>query len=204
MLMHWSPRSPFVRKALIAAHELGLFERLDLVRTFVAMDKPNADLLPDNPLNKIPTLVLPSGQRIYDSLVICEYLDLIAGGGRLFPSDPEARILALRRHALGTGFLDLLILFRNERDRPDGARSQPHLTAFGAKVVATLQSLEREIGELPRDRFGIEHIAIGCALSYLDFRFETNPWRKDHPALAAWQDGFDARPSALATRAREG
>jgi glutathione S-transferase len=75
MKLHWSPRSPFVRKVMIAAHETGQLEQLSCTRTVVAMTQPNADLLPDNPLSKIPTLVLEDGSPLYDSLVICEYLD---------------------------------------------------------------------------------------------------------------------------------
>jgi glutathione S-transferase len=199
MRLHWSPRSPFVRKVVIAAHETGLFDQLQLVRTAVAFDRPNVDLLPDNPLNKIPTLVLADHTALYDSFVICDYFNRIAGGDRLIPAAADARQTALHRHALGNGFLDLLILFRNERDRAAGP-SQPHLAAYATKRAATLTTLEREIDDLPRDRFGIDHIAIGCALSYLDFRFSDMDWRADYPALARWQAEFDARPSVAATR----
>ena len=85
MKLHWSPRSPFVRKVMIAAHELGLVERIERLRTVVAMRDPNLDLLADNPLAKIPTLVLEDGTVLFDSLTICEYFDHLAGGGRLFP-----------------------------------------------------------------------------------------------------------------------
>ena len=110
MKLHWSPRSPFVRKVMIAAHETGLVDRLTCVRTVVAMTAPNAALLSDNPLSKIPTLVLDDGSALYDSGVICEYLDTLHDGSKLFPADAKARWTALRRHALGSGLLDLLIL----------------------------------------------------------------------------------------------
>ena len=102
MKLHWSPRSPFVRKVMIAAHELGRGgPASQTVRTVVAMTKPNAALLADNPIGKIPTLVLDDGTAIYDSLVICEYLDSLAGP-RLFPPAGPARWTALTRHALAT------------------------------------------------------------------------------------------------------
>ena len=125
MKLHWSPRSPFVRKVMVAAHELGLADRIDRVRTVVRMTQPNADLLPDNPLSKIPTLVLADGTVLIDSVVICEYLDALAGGGKLFPPSGPERWTALARHALGNGLLDILILWRNERDKPEarGCRS---------------------------------------------------------------------------------
>lgn len=199
MRLHWSPRSPFVRKVMIAAHELGLADRIDTVRTVVRMGRPNEALLPDNPLSKIPTLVLDDGRALFDSLTIIEYLDHIAGG-RLFPAAP-ARFEALTRHALGNGFLDLLILFRNERDKPAERQTEEWLDSFAAKTRATLDRLEREAPAMAALPFDIGHIAIGCALSYLDFRFADLPWREGRPALAAWHAAFSARPSTRATEA---
>jgi glutathione S-transferase len=200
MKLHWSPRSPFVRKVMIAAHELGLTDRLTTVRTVVRMGAPNADLLPDNPLSKIPTLVLDDGQVLFDSLTICEYLDHL-GGGRLFPPAGPARWDALTRHALGNGLLDLLILWRNERDKPAERQTAEWLESFATKVAATLARLEREAPALGGKPFDIGQIGIGCALSYLDFRFRDLDWRAGHPAIAAWHAGFAARPSVQATEA---
>jgi glutathione S-transferase len=115
MKLHWSPRSPFVRKVMIVAHERGIADRLQCVRTVAEMTKPHAELMKENPLSKIPTLVLDDGTPLYDSRVICEYLDALGGDPRLFPQQGGARIVALRRQALGDGFLDLLVLTRNER-----------------------------------------------------------------------------------------
>jgi glutathione S-transferase len=197
MKLHWSPRSPFVRKVMIAAHETGVVDRLTCVRTVVAMTAPNAALLPDNPLNKIPTLVLDDGSPLYDSGVICEYLDTLHEGPKLFPTDPKTRWVTLRRHALGSGLLDLLILWRNERERPQP--SQPHLDAYAVKYRAALNALEVETPAIVATPFGIGHIAIGCALSYADFRFADLGWRKGHPKIAAWHASFAQRPSAKAT-----
>jgi glutathione S-transferase len=202
MKLHWSPRSPFVRKVMIAAHETGLVDRLVCVRTVVAMTAPNAALLPDNPLSKIPTLVLDDGSALYDSAVICEYLDALHDGPKLFPTDAKARWTALRRHALGNGLLDLLILWRNERERPQP--SQPHLDAYAVKYRAALDALEKETPAIAATPFGIAHIGIGCALSYADFRFADLDWRAEHRQLAAWHESFSQRPSARATEAVEG
>lgn len=117
MKLYWSPRSPFVRKVLVAVHELGLADRIGIVATPVAMTLPNAGLLRDNPLGKIPALVLDDGTVVHDSLVICECLDALAGP-RLFPPPGPARWTALTRHALGNGMRDMLVLWRNERDKP--------------------------------------------------------------------------------------
>jgi len=198
MKLHWSPRSPFVRKVMIVAHECGVVDRLTCVRTVVETTVPHAELMRENPLSKIPTLVLDDGTVLYDSPVICEYLDALDGAPKLFPRQPKARIIALCRQALGDGFLDLLVLNRNER-----ARSQPsdaHLASAAVRKAAILEHLEREAEALTVTPFGIGHIAIGCALSYLDFRYADEDWRKAHLQLANWHAAFTARPSVHATQ----
>ena len=199
MKLHWSPRSPFVRKVMVAAHELDLVDRIERTRTMVAMLKPNLDLLSENPLSKIPTLILDDGTILYDSLTICEYFDALAGGHRLFPLPGPARWKALTRHALGNGLLDLLVLWRNERDKPSERQTQDWLEAFGLKTRTTLDRFEGEAASLGETPFGIGEIAVGCALSYLDFRFADLGWRNGRPGLAAWHEGFRARPSVRAT-----
>jgi glutathione S-transferase len=198
MKLHWSPRSPFVRKVMIVAHERGLIDRLDCVRTVAAMTTPHAELMRDNPLSKIPTIVLDDGTALYDSPVICEHLDALDGQPQLFPLDRKRRILALRRQALGDGFLDLLVFARNERLREQPSKA--HLTSAAVRTAAVLESLEREADALAASGFDIGHITIGCALSYLDFRFAEQDWRKDHRRLAIWHAVFAARPSVVATR----
>jgi glutathione S-transferase len=198
MKLHWSPRSPFVRKVMIVAHERRLVDRLSCVRTIAAMTTPHAELMRDNPLSKIPTLVLDDGSALYDSPVICEYLDALDGKPQLFPTAREPRFAALRRQALGDGFLDLLVLARNERLREQP--SQALLTSTAVRTAAVIDSLEHEADALAASGFDIGHIAIGCALSYLDFRFGEENWRKDHARLAIWHAIFAARPSVEATR----
>jgi glutathione S-transferase len=197
MKLHWSPRSPFVRKVMIVAHELGLTDRIVCLRTVAATSKPHAELMKDNPLSKIPTLVLDDGAVLYDSPVICEYLDALDGSPRLFPAEPKARLGALRRQALGDGFLDLLVLSRDERMRAQP--SDAHLKSAVVRKIAVLDSLEQEASALAAAPFGIGHVAIGCALSYLDFRYADEDWRKDHPSIAGWHASFAARPSVRAT-----
>jgi glutathione S-transferase len=198
MKLHWSPRSPFVRKVMIVAYERGLLDRLKCVRTVAAMTTPHVELMRDNPLSKIPTLVLDDGSALYDSPVICEYLDALDGKPQLFPTAREPRLIALRRQALGDGFLDLLVLARNERLRDEP--SQAHLTSTAVRTAAVLDSLEHEADALAASGFDIGHIAIGCALSYLDFRFAQEDWRKDHARLTIWHAVFAARASVEATR----
>jgi glutathione S-transferase len=197
MKLHWSPRSPFVRKVMIVAHERGVADRLHCVRTVAEMTTPHAELMKDNPLSKIPTLVLDDGMVLYDSPVICEYLDALDGDAKLFPQPGRARIVALRRQALGDGFLDLLVLARNERMR--ARPSQDHLESAAVRTAATLDHLEQEAEALAVSPLSIGHIAIGCALSYLDFRFAEQDWRRGHPRLANWHASFAARPAVQAT-----
>lgn len=197
MKLHWSPRSPFVRKVMVVVHELGLADRITCVRTVAATTKPHAELMQDNPLSKIPTLVLDDGTVLYDSPVICEYLDSRDGAPKLHPAEPKARLTALRRQALGDGFLDLLVLLRDERMRAHP--SDIHKASAAARKASVLDSLEREAPALAATPFGIGHVAIGCALSYLDFRYADEDWRKDRPRITHWHAGFAARPSVCAT-----
>lgn len=197
MKLHWSPRSPYVRKVMVCAHELGLADRLTPVRSVAAMAKPNAAIMVDNPLSKIPTLVLDDGRTLFDSAVICEYLDALAGGGRLFPPGGDARWQQLRWHALGDGLLDALILWRNERER--AAPLPALLEAFDVKARATLQRLDDEAAALAAAPFGIGQVAAGCALGYLDYRFADFGWRTLAPRLAALAAVWDQRPSFAAT-----
>jgi glutathione S-transferase len=167
------------------------------VRTVVAMQKPARELLPDNPLGKIPTLVLEDGTSLYDSQVIIEYLDSLAGGGRLIPASGPARFTELRRHALATGFLDLLILWRNERDKPQPLPAL--LDAFALKTDAALRALEDEIGAIAAGPVGLAQITLAILGAYMDFRFPDLGWRERCPAFSAWQLRFAERPSMRAT-----
>jgi glutathione S-transferase len=199
MKLYWSSRSPFVRKVMIAAHELGLAARLEPIPVVVALAQPNPTVMAVNPLNKIPTLILDDGSALFDSTVICEHLDALQGAPRLFPSAPAERWPALRWHALGNGMLDGLILWRGEQMRPDAQRSGGVLDALAKKTDAALALLEQEADALARAPVSIGSIGVAAALGYLDFRFADLAWRTGHPKLAAWYDGFAQRPSMRAT-----
>jgi glutathione S-transferase len=199
--LHWSPKSPYVRKVMICAHELGVVDRLELVRSVAAMLKPNARLMEDNPLSKIPTLVLDDGFALFDSVVICEYLDDLAQGS-LFPKQGADKWQALRWHALGDGLLDALILWRNEREREVPLRTL--MEAFELKARAALKVLDDEAQALAETDLSIGHVTIGCALGYLDYRFDTLGWRAIAPRLAEWQADIARRPSFQSTEPIDG
>jgi len=201
MKLHWSPKSPYVRKVMICAHELGLVPRLELVRSVAAMSKPNPAIMADNPLSKIPTLVREDGRALFDSIVICEYLNALAAGA-LFPPQGEARWQALRWHALGDGLLDLLILWRNEREREHPSAAL--VDAFERKTRASLALLDAEAASLVDAPLSIGHVTLGCALGYLDYRFDTLGWRALAPRLADWFGTLQARPSFQATAPVDG
>ncbi|SEL58413.1 Glutathione S-transferase [Pseudoxanthomonas sp. GM95] len=200
MKLHWSPKSPFVRKVMVAAHELDCVAQLELQRSVAAMLKPNSAIMVDNPLSKIPTLVLDDGTTLFDSAVICEYLDARFDGG-LFPTG-DARWPALRWLAFGDGLLDALILWRNERERAQPL--QALIEAFVLKTEASLAMLDGEAEALAAAPFGIGQISIACALGYLDYRFDDVGWRAKAPALAAWFATVAARPSFAATEPADG
>ncbi|WP_454620338.1 glutathione S-transferase [Bradyrhizobium cenepequi] len=198
MKMHWSPRSPFVRKAMIAIHEIGLQDQVECVRTVVAPTRVHEELMDDNPLSKLPTLVLDDGTPVYDSHLICEYLDAHHGRARLFPAEWPERLIALRHEALGDGLMDLALLWLIERQRGEGMQSEALVAACARKVERVLERLERDISAFTDRPFDIGHLTIGTALGYLDFRFGFLNWREGHPALTAWHADFLERPSVKA------
>lgn len=199
MKLHWSSRSPFVRKVMICAHETGIAGKLDCVYSIVSLSKPNADVMRDNPLGKIPTLILDDGRILYDSIVICEYFASVQPGSTLFPSEGEARWTALRRHALGNGLLDTLLLWRSELSKPAQQQTPEWLSTFALKTRNTLDVIEAEADALAANGFDIGHIGIGTALAYLDFRFGDLGWRNAHPRADAWMRQFLARDSVAKT-----
>lgn len=193
--LRYSPTSPYVRKVLVAAIEMGLEDRIQRIPT-LPWD-PKTDLPKDNPLGKVPALQTKDGW-LYDSLVICEYLDSQHTGAKLFPSPGPARWQALRHHALADGAMDAAILRRLESQRPEGQRSQGWMDRQKAAVERTLDSLEGDAKALV-DLSDIGAIAIAVMLGYLDLRFAADEWRRNRPALAAWYGRVSQDESMKAT-----
>jgi glutathione S-transferase len=196
MKLLWSSRSPFVRKVVVAAHELGIADRIALQRVNVTASATNAEVMHFNPLNKIPTLLLDDGSVMIDSPVIAEYLDETYGKGELFARNTARRWQIRRLHALGDGIMNFNIARLGEKVRGEPA-SEPFAAAFLAKTKATLDLLEQETAQL--EPLSIGSIAVAVALAHLDFRFAEDAWRDHRPKLAAWHAQFAARASMQAT-----
>ena len=203
-LLHWSPRSPYVRKAMVALHEKGLADGIRTVRTQADPMIPHAGLMRINPLSKIPALELEDGRVLFDSHVICRWADgRSAAGPRLFP-DGAALLDAEQDEALANGLLDIALAWLVEtRMRPEGQRSAALVEVYRTKLAHVADWLDARVAELDARPFDIGHLTIGVALCYLDFRFGAEDWRHARPRLARWHEGFSARPSVQATGFRD-
>lgn len=203
--LHWSPRSPYVRKVMVALHEKSLTDSVETVRTMADPMFPPEDFFTTNPLAKIPTLEREGHKPIFDSHVILEWADAASDTGPdLFPKELEARLLALRDEALGTGMIDtgvmlLVELFMRDKDMQDSRV----IDVCRRKFETTLDFLEREIADIDERPFDAGHLTIGVALCYFDFRFSDLGWRDTRPALAHWHAVFCERPSVVATTFRD-
>jgi glutathione S-transferase len=189
--------SPFGRKARIAVSVLGLDGK---VKVEPASTQDDTDpLRQQNPLGKIPVLLLDDGSTLFDSPVILEYLDVMAGGGRILPAEMKGRFEALRLEALADGILDASILQVYEgRFRPKEKHEQKWLDMQAGKVARSLAALEAAPPGLHSPPT-VGEITVACALGYRDFRFQ-GTWRPDHPRLVKWLEDFAARvPSFAAT-----
>jgi glutathione S-transferase len=199
MKLHYNVASPFVRKVMAVAIETGLEGRLEPVTRMMTPVKPDADLVRDNPLGKVPCLVTDDGAVLYDSRVVCEYLDGLHAGPKMFPGAGPARWTALRRQAEGDGIMDAGVLARYETFiRPEERRWPDWIEGQKLKFRRALDGLEAEAEGLG-DTVDIGTVTIGCALGYLDFRYSDEGWRKRRPKLAAWFERFAARPSMART-----
>jgi glutathione S-transferase len=197
MILRSSPASPFGRKVKIAAHVLGLIDKIEIIVADTL--NPEDSLRTRNPLGKIPALTLDDGTTLYDSRVIVEYLDHVAGGSKIIPTAGKARFDVLTLQALADGVMDAALLQVYEtRFRDESMRSSKWVEHQSGKVTRGLDALEAHVPHLsPVPNLGA--ITVACALGYLDLRFGEG-WRTGRPRLTAWLDDFAARvPSYAAT-----
>ena len=210
MKLYFSPFSPYVRKCLVVGHELGLDTRITLLPSSVHPVTRDQTVIARNPLGKVPTLLTDDSQALYDSRVICEYLDDLAGGS-LFPKTGAARWQALTLQALGDGMLDAALLARYEDvTRPEAIRWKEWRAGQLDKIETSLAYLERDAkfegdanleggARALSQRADIGTLAIGCALWYLDVRFSELDWRTRYTKVALWYAAFALRPSMQMT-----
>ncbi len=195
-----SPASPYVRKVWVVAHERGLADRIETLSAAASPVRRDPAIVEHNPSGKVPCALLPDGEPVFDSRVICAWLDSLAPAeGTLYPQDAR-RFGVLTLEALGDAILDACLLARYETAmRPEALRWQDWLDGQMAKVDSGLDALETRWSGLLADGFHAGGVAVACTLGYLDFRFPDRDWRSGRPGLAAWFAEASERPSMKAT-----
>lgn len=188
MKLYYSATSPYVRKVVACALACGLSEQITRIETNPHQSPP--DLLATNPLSKVPCLVTEDGLALFDSPVICEYLDAV-GGGSLFPPPGPARWRALRFQAIGDGIMDAAVTRRLDMGRPSEAARDAAMTRQRDVVERALDLLQ---SDPPANHLDIGSITVACALGYLDLRFAPDAWRENRGKLAQWHDVMAERP----------
>jgi glutathione S-transferase len=193
----YQTHSPYARKALVFAHEVGLAARIEVIHYETSPTLRNEEVFAQNPLGKVPVLLRPGLPPIFDSDVICSYLDTLHSGRRVIPIDGEARWQALRVQAVAQGLAEAGIALRWETvRRPEPLRYRPLRDGLIDKLTTTYDWLE---AHLDTDAsLDVGHIAIATALSWIEFR-ELPSFREQRPKLSAWFDEFEKRPSMRAT-----
>ncbi len=200
MQLYYSPTSPYVRKVMVLLHETGLLDRVTLTTATVTPITNDPAVAAHNPLTKVPTLTLDDGSDLYDSRVICEYLDTLHHGTPMIPDGGEARWRVLRVQATADGLLDAALLTRYETFmRPEEKRWPEWIEGQTGKFMRAVDKLEAEAKSFSQ-AITLAEIATACALGYLDFRFGHLPWRDSHPKLAEFMAAFSQRPSMEATK----
>ncbi|MBV9561725.1 MAG: glutathione S-transferase family protein [Bradyrhizobium sp.] len=195
MKLTYSPASPFARKVRITAIELGLIDKIDLTPVTVAPGTPNDEYSKIHPLKKLPVLILDDGDVIVDSYVIVEYLDELAGGGKLIPAAGPLRWNVKRDHSLLQGMLDSMLLCRYENiTRPEALRWKAWSDDHWNRAWLGMARFEQS-DVLSRSELDIAQITLVCVLGYADFRFADCGWRKAYPKLDAFHQRMLERPS---------
>ena len=195
MKLTFSPASPFARKVRIAAIELGLIDSIEFVPTTVVPGTPNDEYSKLHPLKKLPALILDNGEVLVDSYVIVEYLDELAGGGKLVPASGAARWKVRSDHSLLQGMLDSMLLCRYENAvRPEALRWKAWSDDHWNRAWKGMARFEQQTEMLSRP-LDISQIALTCVLGYADLRFADCGWRKAYPKLDAFHQKMLERPS---------
>jgi glutathione S-transferase len=197
MKLYYQTHSPFARKVLVFAHEAGLAQRIEVIHHETSPTRRNETVFADNPLGKVPVLIRPGLSPLFDSDVICAYLDTLNPGRQLIPLEGEPRWSALRLQAVAQGICEAGIALRWETvRRPAEVRYPPLQDGCTQKLTASYDWLETGLDvSAPLD---LGHIALATALDWIEFR-ELPSFRQSRPRLTAWFSAFAERPSMQAT-----
>jgi len=196
MKLYWSPNSPYARKVVVVTKEMQIDDSVEMIETSAIPTKANEVLSALNPLTRIPTLQLKTGEILFDSSAICNYLNEFSGGG-LLPEPGPTRRQVLKLELFGVDIMDRAVVCRQETLRPESLRWSGWVDAQFDRIGKVLDTLNANVPPLNPD---LGTITIGCALEYLDFRFRDRPWRWERPKLSAWHEQFALRPSMASTK----
>ena len=196
MKLYWSPNSPFARKVVVVTKEMEIDHCVELIETSAIPTKANEVLSALNPLTRIPTLQLKTGEILFDSSAICNYLNEFSGG-ELLPEPGPTRRQVLKLELFGVDIMDRAVVCRQETLRSEGLRWSGWVDAQFDRIGKVLDTLNANVPPLNPD---LGTVTVGCALEYLDFRFRDRPWRWERPKLSAWHEQFALRPSMASTK----
>ena len=199
MKLHWSSRSPYVRKVMVVAHETGLDKKIATVRSAASRTRINPDIVKDSPVGRIPVMVLDEGIVLTGSFAICDYLDSLHDNRKMIPADGPSRWRELELHGVADGTLDILLSWRGEKMKPKAQRSEALCESCAVRVQNCLRWLDQRAREFDSQDYRIGQITTGIVLDYLDFRFAEIDWRAESSILCEWHQVFAARPSSKAT-----
>tara|TARA_Y100000739_G_C20553498_1_gene439426 strand:- start:309 stop:911 length:603 start_codon:yes stop_codon:yes gene_type:complete len=196
MKLYFSQTSPYVRKVSVVLIETGLDNSVEKIPTNVW--DPETEIIKFNPLGKVPTLIIDDATIIYNSPLICEYLDSLHNGEKLFPTNDTNRWKALGLQALGDGMMDAGIIALLESRRSKEVINTEWIGRQNQVIKRVLDDLENKLEDL-QSTVNIGHVSIACSLGWFDFRFPDLGWRKDHPGLADWFEYISERRSMVHT-----
>lgn len=199
MKLFWSPRSPYVRKVMILAHEVGIADEIIRESVRVTSSEPSEAVMAWHPLGKIPTLILDNGDVLRDSLVISEHFAAMKPELELSPPAAPARLAMLQRHAFADEIMGEALSLFGEILQPPQAAIERRIALRRRKLRQAFDFLDAGGLGFDASAFDIGHAALGAALGYCDFRLGSENWRAGRPRLARWQAEFSKRPSAIAT-----
>lgn len=196
MKLYWSAASPYARKCRIQIRERGLGDRIEEI-TIDPFSDPST-LIAVNPLGRVPALERPGNTALFDSRVICAFLDSLDGGRRLMPDGQDERLNVLRLEALADGVMDLTVSMSMEKRKPEGEKTPTFAARWRSQLLRGLDAVTAELAHLPAD-FSLAHAAFASALGYLDYRQPSVDWRSGRSSLADWFAHASTRPSLVDT-----